>query len=151
MAELMQYRSTHIHVPGVSTDIFDGENYQQLRGTPITIHNQPVHPPANYFEDDRDIALGLSTDRYGIFTCGQATAWPLIVFIYNLPPELRVHLVLESYVHGSSSDHSLFVSVCVRTILSYGSSFLFFFRWSLSRTVDVDAVLPLWGTENLTP
>jgi hypothetical protein len=92
MAELMQYRSSHIHVPGVSTDIFDGENYQQLRGTPITIHNQPVHPPANYFEDDRDIALRLSTDGYGIFTRGQATAWPLIIFIYNLPPELRVHL-----------------------------------------------------------
>ena len=28
--------------------------------------------------------------------------------------------------------------------------FLFSFPRSLSRTVDVDAVLPLWGTENLT-
>ena len=92
MAKLMRYRSLHVHVPGVSTDIFDGENYQQLRGTPITVHNQPVHPPANYFEDHRDIALGLSTDGYGIFTRGQATAWPLILFIYNLPPKLHVHV-----------------------------------------------------------
>ena len=92
MAKLMEYRSTHTNVPGVFTDIFDGENYQQLRSTPITVQDKPVHPPANYFEDDRDIALGLSTDGYGIFTRGQATAWPLIIFIYNLPPELRNHV-----------------------------------------------------------
>jgi hypothetical protein len=92
MAELMHYRSKHVHIHGVFTDIFDGNCYQQLRTTPITVHNRPVHPPANYFEDDRDIALGLSTDGYGIFTRGQATAWPLIVFIYNLPPELRFHI-----------------------------------------------------------
>jgi hypothetical protein len=92
MAELMQYRSQHVHVPGVYTDVFDGGCYQQLRSTPITVHDKPVHPPANYFEDDRDIALGLSTDGYGIFTRGQATAWPLIIFIYNLPPELRFHI-----------------------------------------------------------
>lgn len=92
MAELLQYRSTHTHTPGVFTDIFDGEHYQQLRSTPITVRGRPVHPSANYFEDDRDIALGLSTDGYGIFTHGQATAWPLIIFIYNLPPELRVHI-----------------------------------------------------------
>lgn len=91
MAQLMQYRSTRTSTPGVSTDIFDGEHYRQLCSTPITVHNKPVHPPANYFEDNRDIALGLSTDGYGIFTRGQATAWPLIIFIYNLPPELRVH------------------------------------------------------------
>ena len=92
MAELMQYRSSHVHVPGVFTDIFDGECYQQLCSTPITVHDKPVDPPANYFEDHRDIALGLSTDGYGIFTRGMATAWPLIIFIYNLPPELRVHI-----------------------------------------------------------
>ena len=91
MAELMQYRSTRIPVPGVSTDLFDGEYYQQLCSMPITVHDKPVHPPANYFEDNRDIALGLSTNGYGIFTRGQATAWPLIISIYNLPPELRVH------------------------------------------------------------
>ena len=92
MAKLMQYRSAHIHTPGVFTDIFDGENYQQLRSTPITVHDEPVHPPTNYFEDDRDIALGLSTDGYGIFTHGQATTWLLIIFIYNLPPKLRFHV-----------------------------------------------------------
>ena len=30
--------------------------------------------------------------------------------------------VLELCVHGSSPDHLIFVLVCIRTILSYGSS-----------------------------
>ena len=74
MADLMQYRSKHVHVPGVYDDIFDGECYQQLRSAPITVHNEPVDPPASYFKDNRDIALGLSTNSFGIFTHGQATA-----------------------------------------------------------------------------
>ena len=70
MAELMQYRSARSHIPNVSSDIFDGDYYQQLRSTPITVHGKPVDPPVNYFKDDRDIALGLSTDGYGIFSNG---------------------------------------------------------------------------------
>ena len=91
MAHTMQYQSQHQHIPGSLRDIFDGENYQALRGAPITVHGEPITPPANYFMDPRDVALGLSTDGYGIFTRGQATAWPLIMFNYNLPPEIRFH------------------------------------------------------------
>ncbi|KAF9793115.1 hypothetical protein BJ322DRAFT_996268, partial [Thelephora terrestris] len=64
MADLMRYRSLRAHSTGTFSDIFDGEYYQQLRSTPITVHGRPINPPANYFEDDRDIALGLSTDGY---------------------------------------------------------------------------------------
>ena len=91
VAQAMQYRSQHQYVPGLFRDIFDGFNYQALRGAPVTVHGQPVDPPTNYFMDPRDIALGLSTDGYGIFTRGQATAWPLVMFNYNLPPEARFH------------------------------------------------------------
>ena len=91
MASVMQYRSQHQHIPGSLRDIFDGENYQALQGAPITVHGEPIDPPAMYFQDPRDIALGLSTDGYGIFTHGRATAWPLILFNYNLPPEIRFH------------------------------------------------------------
>ena len=91
VASAMQYRSQHQHTPGSLRDIFDGENYQALRNAPVTIHGTPTDPPATYFQDPRDIALGLSTDGYGIFTHGQATAWPLILFNYNLPPETRFH------------------------------------------------------------
>ena len=91
VAQTMQYRSQRQHDPGVLRDIFDGANYQALRGAPITVHGEPITPPANYFADPRDVALGLSTDGYGIFSRGQATAWPLVMFNYNLPPEIRFH------------------------------------------------------------
>ena len=91
VASAMQYRSQFQHIPGLFRDIFDGENYQTLCNAPVTAHGEQVDPPAKYFEDLRDIALGLSTDGYGIFTHGQATAWPLILFNYNLPPEIRFH------------------------------------------------------------
>lgn len=91
VASAMQYRSQHQHVPGSFRDIFDGTNYQALQSAPITIHGEPIDPPTTYFQDPRDIALGLSTDGYGILTHGQATAWPLILFNYNLSPEMRFH------------------------------------------------------------
>lgn len=91
VASEMQYRSQRQHTPGLLCDIFDGACYQTLRSAPVTIHGEAVNPPTTYFQDPRDIALGLSTDGYGIFTHGQATAWPLILFNYNLPPEVRFH------------------------------------------------------------
>jgi len=91
VASAMQYRSQHQHVSGSFQDIFDGANYQALRSAPVTIHGEPINPPTTYFQDPHDIALGLSTDGYGIHTHGQATAWPLVLFNYNLPPEMRFH------------------------------------------------------------
>jgi len=44
-----------------------------------------------YFSDPRDVALGLSTDGFCPFKRHQATAWPLILFDYNLAPEIRFH------------------------------------------------------------
>jgi len=91
VAQAMQYRSQHQDAPGLFRDIFDGVNYQALRNAPVTVHGEQIDPPTSYFMDPRDIALGLSTDGYGIFTRGQATAWPLVMFNYNLPPEIRFH------------------------------------------------------------
>jgi hypothetical protein len=92
MAQTMQYRGNYTHIPGTFKDIFDGKDYQTLCGAPITINGTPLESGATYFGDPRDVALGLSTDGFGIFTRGQATAWPLILFNYNLPPETRFHV-----------------------------------------------------------
>ena len=91
MASAMQYRSQHQDDPGSLRDIFDGAYYQALRTAPVTIHGEPINPTTTYFQDPRDVALGLSTDGYGVFTHGQSTAWPIILFNYNLPPETRFH------------------------------------------------------------
>jgi len=92
MAELMQYRAQYKHRAGVVGDVFDGENYQHLQDSPITIHGEMLkdnngNPKGTkYFGDPRDVALGLSTDG---FTVHGFTFWPLIIFLYNLPPTIR--------------------------------------------------------------
>ena len=44
-----------------------------------------------YFSDPRDIALGLSTDGFAPFRQRKMTAWPIIVYNFNLPPDIRFH------------------------------------------------------------
>ena len=92
MAQTMQYQANHTHTPGTFTDIFDGKDYQTLRGALITVNNVPLNSGETYFADPRDVALGLSTDGFGIFSRGQETTWPLILFNYNLPPEVQFHV-----------------------------------------------------------
>jgi len=45
--------------------------------------------PFWFFSDPRDIVLGLSMDGFGPFKHHTKTAWPIILFNYNLPPEER--------------------------------------------------------------
>lgn len=86
-AQKMQYRSKHQHNPTKITDIFDGAHYRSLLETHVTIDDEEL--PMWFFSDPRDIALGLSTDGFGPFKKRNKTAWPLIIFNYNLPPKER--------------------------------------------------------------
>jgi Transposase family tnp2 len=43
--------------------------------------------PTWFFSDPQDITLGLSTDGFGPFKHHIKTAWPIILFNYNLPPK----------------------------------------------------------------
>jgi hypothetical protein len=86
-ARKMQYRSNRQHDPMKITDIFDGTHYRSLRETFVTVGDEEL--PTWFFSDPRDIALGLSTDGFGPFKRRTKTAWPIILFNYNLPPEER--------------------------------------------------------------
>lgn len=92
LAETMQYRARYEHQAGEFGDVFDGENYRHLQDSPIAIYGEPLKGDGGkplgikYFEDPRDVALGLSTDG---FTVHGFTFWPLIIFLYNLPPTIR--------------------------------------------------------------
>jgi hypothetical protein len=90
IAKDMQYRHRHEHKQGVSVDIFDGENYRSLRGQRVTVGSKTYNH--EYFEDSRDVALGLSTNGFAPFKRHISTAWPIILFNYNLPPDIRFHL-----------------------------------------------------------
>jgi hypothetical protein len=87
----MGYRANeHVHIPGRTTDIFDSTHFRSLLGKRVVINGQEV--PYTYFSDSRDIALGLATDGFGPFKHRKSTAWPLILFNYNLGPENRMHI-----------------------------------------------------------
>ncbi|EIN14531.1 hypothetical protein PUNSTDRAFT_59787, partial [Punctularia strigosozonata HHB-11173 SS5] len=63
MARKMQYRARdHSHIPGTMTDIFDGDLYQQLLRTSVSLHGRNLNH--TFFSDPRDVALGLSTDGF---------------------------------------------------------------------------------------
>ena len=88
VATTMQYRcqSESGSVPGVIKDVFDGENYKALKSKHIQVDKTVFEN--RYFDDHRDIALGLSTDGFAPFNRRKSTTWPIIIFNYNLPPEI---------------------------------------------------------------
>lgn len=71
-------------------DVFDSANYRHLLHCKVCVGNQTYQN--HYFSDTWDIALGLSTDGYCPFKWRKMTAWLLIIFLYDLPPEIRFHL-----------------------------------------------------------
>jgi hypothetical protein len=85
-AEKMRYRAEYVHEPGVIKDIFDSSHYRTLLKTIVPTDTSN---PFFFFSDERDIALGLSTDGFAPFKQRDKTCWPIIMFNYNLPPELR--------------------------------------------------------------
>jgi hypothetical protein len=86
-AKEMQYQAfEHEHIDGRTTDVFDSYIYQWLLGKKVNVGRQAL--PHQYFSDPWDVALGLSTDGFGPFKKHKSMAWPLILFNYNLPPEI---------------------------------------------------------------
>jgi len=72
------------------TDVFDGSLYNELCQKQVKVNGKDL--PHKYFSDARDIALGLSLDGVAPFKSRKQTAWPVILFNFNLPPEIRTHL-----------------------------------------------------------
>jgi hypothetical protein len=97
VSQLMQYRHEFTtgsdetcSKPGVVKDVFDGELYKELCHENVVVGDETLSH--RYFDDRRDVALGLSTDGFGPFKRHKHTCWPLIVFNYNLPPDIRFQM-----------------------------------------------------------
>ncbi|EKM74305.1 hypothetical protein AGABI1DRAFT_48245, partial [Agaricus bisporus var. burnettii JB137-S8] len=89
-AEKMRYRGDFQHEPGKVRDVFDGSHYRSLLNKTVSTKNsEDPQPPFCHFSDKRDIALGLSTDGFAPFKQRNKTCWPIILFNYNLPPDIR--------------------------------------------------------------
>jgi hypothetical protein len=109
IARHMLYRAQHRHNPDKMTDYQDGSHYRRLRATPVSINGRLL--PHHHFSDDRDIALGFSTDGFLLFEKSSKSAWPLIIFNYNLPPELRFlkeNVIILGAIPGKPKDFDSF-------------------------------------------
>jgi hypothetical protein len=69
------------------TRYFRWRNYKHLKEEFVTVGG--VQQEHKYFSSEHDIALGLSLDGFCPFKRQNQTCWPLIIFNYNLPPNLR--------------------------------------------------------------
>jgi len=73
-------------------DIFDGEHYARLCKTRVTVDGKEL--PHRYFSDQRDIAFSVCLDSYLLYKRrrGGPSAMPILIQLYNFPPEVRTHL-----------------------------------------------------------
>jgi len=119
-ATKMQYQSKHKADPTKITDIFDGTHYHSLQEMFITIGAEEL--PTWCFSDPCNIALGLSADGFGPFKHRTKTAWPIILFNYNLPPKehfLKQNIISIGVVPGPKKpcDFNSFLWPLVQELL----------------------------------
>jgi len=90
--EELLYRHEY-HSDGSSiSDVFDGEHYKNLCKTRVSVDGKIfLH---KYFSDKRDIAFSVCMDSYLLYKRrrGGPSATPILIQLYNLPPDVRTHL-----------------------------------------------------------
>jgi hypothetical protein len=105
-AKLLRYHGDFQHNPKTICNVFDGKVYRSLLGKRVSIGDHLQRH--TYFGDKREMALGLSTNGYAPFERRAKTAWPLLVFNYNLPPEIRFlieNLLCVRVIPGPKKPH----------------------------------------------
>lgn len=108
IADKMRYRADYKADNSVMEDVFDGDCYNELCRTNVTIDEQ--RQPYKFFEDEREIALGLSADGMCPFKRRKHSFWPLILINYNFPPDERTHvnnLICVGVIPGPKSPKNL--------------------------------------------
>jgi len=90
--KLLDYRTTRTPIEHSNTisDVFDGKLYRELCERYVRVDGQTFDH--KYFQDEHDIALGLSLDGFPIFNKRNLSAWPVILINFSLPPDIRTHL-----------------------------------------------------------
>jgi hypothetical protein len=70
--------------------VFDGQHFKALLGRRVTWGSTHLDTNTHrYFDQSTDIALHLSTDGISLHNRTGLYAWPLILTIYSLGPEMR--------------------------------------------------------------
>ena len=84
-ATKMCYRAEYMHEPDFSRT-FLMVPITSLCSTPLSPLMEPIL--FFFFSDECDISLGLLTDGFAPFKRHDVTRWTIILFNYNLPPEI---------------------------------------------------------------
>lgn len=86
------YRYEYEYSKSSISDVFDSKHYQDIRKKYVTIDG--VVMSYKYFSGKHDIAFSVCFDGYLLYNRrrGGPTATPLLVQLYNLPPEIRTHM-----------------------------------------------------------
>ena len=89
------YRFNYQAIPNVISDVFDGEHYQKLRRTRVTVDGKKL--PHKYFSGKNDIAFSVCLDGYLLYKRrrGGPSTTPIMIQIYNFPPEIRTLIARE--------------------------------------------------------
>jgi len=87
--EELLYRYNYHMVPSIISDVFDSEHYKNLRRTRVTVDGKKLDH--KYFSGKNDIAFSVCLDGYLLYKRrrGGPSATPIMIQIYNLPPEIR--------------------------------------------------------------
>ena len=78
--------------------------------------------PHKFFSDKRDIALRLSLNGFCPFKRRKLSCWPLILFNYNLPPDIRFHLhhiLCAGCIPGKPKDADSFAYPLIIELLEF--------------------------------
>lgn len=70
-------------------DVFDGIHFQSLCETNVKWRGTTHQPEHKYFDAGTDVTLGLSTDGIPLHNRTGLGAWPLVLTVFSLPPEVR--------------------------------------------------------------
>lgn len=88
--EKLRYRINATFEPGKHQDVFDGAHFQGLLDKTVTWDSVVLSdPPRKYFDQPTDIALHFATDGIALHKHTGMDAWPLLLTVYSLPPEIR--------------------------------------------------------------
>lgn len=127
MAANLRERQNRTTDPNEISDIFDGSHFHGLCERNIRVRGEEIQPLRKYFADIRDLAIGLSTDGFCPHRRRKTTAWPLIAFLYDLPPDTRFHLdniislgVIPGPKKPKDMDSFLYMFVCEMERLAVG-------------------------------
>jgi hypothetical protein len=101
MCEELLYRARFTSNFGKISDIFDSLHYRRLRRRHVRVEDEILYHL--FFDQDTDIAMGLSADGVCPFKNRKSTCWPLLGVLYNLKPELRFlleHVICFGVIPG---------------------------------------------------